>query len=398
MNTSPHATRVEKLRGLMQKQGIDFLVLFDPVNQYYISGASQTGTLVLPMNAPPVYLVRRNLEKAKNDSWLGDVRQLGGFEKSMSAIATELGIANCVVGIEFNLTSVSLHLRTQRVFQGIEFADCGPLMLEARKIKDPGEIASLREAVRCTDRVFGQVPAIFREGITEIDLAAEIDCFMRKQGSEGITIFYDFGGRTVIWKPGYSRVVSGAHATIPSDYPIVGGPGLSKSASHGPSRKKIERGEQVTVDMGTIIEGYHADIGRTFFVGEPSPKLRDMYDAVLHIQTVFIENARPGVTIAEAVNKALAAAEQRGYLSNLMGPPPLNHTSIGHGVGLYTNELPLLTPKNKDTFEPGMTYAVEPKVVVPGIGSVEVEDTLLVTEERSEVLSQTPKTIESLIL
>ena len=353
---------------------------------------------MLPVEEAPVYLVRRNLEEAKRDSGIMDVRQLGGFEKSMSGIADELGIKDCNVGIEYNLTSVALHQRLQRVFPGVTFSDCSSIILEVRKIKGPEEIECFREAVRRTDLVFEKVPSVFYEGITELDFAAEIDCLLKKQGSEGIAIFYDFGGRTVIWKPGSARLTSGAEAAIPSDYPIVGGQGLSKSASHGPSRRKIVRGEQVSIDIGAIIEGYHADETRTFFVGEPSAKLRDMYDAALEIQTTLIENAKPGERISEAVGKALEMAKKRGYLENLMGPPPLNHTTIGHGVGLFANEFPLLTPNSTEIFEPGIVFAVEPKVVVPDVGSVEVEDTVLITQQGNEVLSQTPRDVEALKL
>ena len=393
-----YQTRLTKIRDLMNSTNMDFLILFNPMNQYYVSGASQNGILLLPLEKDPVYLVRRNLEKAKRDSWIADIRQLGGFEKSMSEIARELEINECVVGIEYNLTSVAVYKRLQKVTQHVSFTDCSSIMLGARKIKGPEEIECLREAVRLTDQTFAKVPDIFREGITELDLCAEIDCLNRKQGSEGIAVFYDFGGRTVFWKPGYARVVSGIEAAIPSDYPIIGGAGLSRSASHGPSHKAIVHGEQFTIDMGIIIEGYHADMGRTFFAGEPSSKMKDMYDAALEIQTVFIDNAKPGKRISDVVGQALDVAARRGYLENLMGPPALNHTTIGHGVGLFTNEFPLLTPHNNDIFEPGITFAVEPKIVVPGVGSVEIEDTVLVTEHGNEILSQTPRTIKELTL
>lgn len=394
----PYDERVKKTRRLMKDKGVDFLFFFDDVNQYYISGAAQNGILVLPVEKAPIYLVRRNLDEAKRDSWIQDVRQLGAFEKSMRSIGNELGIEGCVVGIEYNLTSVTVFKRLQQVFKNVSFSDCSSIILEARKIKGPDEIDCLRKAVRLTDLIFEKVPSIFYEGITEVDFAAEINCLLKKQGSEGIAIFYDFGGRTIIWKPGFTRLISGIESGIPSDYPIVGGTGLSKSASHGPSHKKIVWGEQVTIDLSAIIDGYHADVNRTFFVGEPSTKLKDMYNAALEIQTTLIENAKPGERISDAVGKAIDVAKKKGYLENLMGPPGLNHETIGHGVGLFANEFPLLTRRNHEIFEQGVAFAVEPKVVVHDVGSVEVEDTVIITQQGNEVLSQTSRTIGDLIL
>ncbi|MBI2955067.1 MAG: aminopeptidase P family protein, partial [Chloroflexi bacterium] len=315
--------RLARLRAEMAKAGIDVLVSMHPINQYYLSGTAQYQVLVVTAAADPVILVKRNFDRAKAESWVPDIRPMDDLRKDLIALAHELGIEDCRLGIEFGLTTAAALKDMEAIFSSCQIVNSDEVWLQCRKIKQAEEIEYLRSAERIVDIVHADVPKFLTEGAREVDVVAELDYRIKKLGSEAMPFFFGTGGRPMAWR-GTTRLTSGPNAGTPTDYPVVGGTGMSPATPHGPSTRCIARGEQFSIDIMAVVGGYHADSGRTYFVGKPSSQLEDMYITALTAQKVFFEGARPGVVVKDLVRQVLKYVEQRGHLDHFMGPAPYN--------------------------------------------------------------------------
>jgi Xaa-Pro aminopeptidase len=229
------------------------------------------------------------------------------------------------------------------------------VLRQRRMLKQPDELAKLRRAARVTDDAFAHILGFLRAGLSEVDVALELERFMRAQGADA------------------------------ESFDIVVASGKRSAMPHGvASPKLIERGDLVTLDFGALIDGYHADMSRAVAIGDVSNGLRAMYDAVLDAQLTAQAAARPGVSGSELDAMARRVLSEHGmerYFAH----------SLGHGVGLEIHEGPRLAPASTDVLAPGMTVTIEPGVYIPGEGGVRIEDLVLISEDGHEPLSLAPK-------
>jgi Xaa-Pro aminopeptidase len=225
------------------------------------------------------------------------------------------------------------------------------LVARLRRVKEPGEVAAIRRAAALTDRAFEHALAGLRPGVREVDVALEIERFVRSEGGDGMAF-------DVI-------VASGPRSAMP----------------HGTaSPRRIGAGELVTIDMGARVDGYCADMTRTVAVGPVAASHRALFDAVLEAQRAARGQVGPGVRGADLDATAREVLEGHGL------GEAFAH-SLGHGVGLDVHEGPALSARSDDVLEPGMVVTIEPGAYRPGDAGVRIEDLVLVTEDGHEVLS-----------
>jgi len=393
--------RIEKLQSLMDKEQIDLLILVDPINQFYFSGSAQHQVMAIPLEKDPVLWVVRSFERAKSDSWITDIREASSFSYIFELMAREFRVTGRFkIAMEYNITSLKMFENIKTVFPDAEFCDCMDILLTVRKVKDRNEIGCLMESAKICDRAFLKAKEFLCENIgkvTEIDLETEIDCRIRKLGSEGHVYFYGLGG-----KPSFYRqnvlCISGSEAAVIADYPIIGGVGLGNAIPHGATFKEINPGDSVVIDASAVKHGYHSDTARTFFYQSPIPEIKHAYNVAYEFMQVFKENAKPYVRICDVLNKAADVVKKNGLADYFMGCPPLSNLNIGHGVGLFINEYPFIYPKNTEIFLPGMVFAVEPKFCIPEKGFVQIENTFYMTEEGIRSLSGLPENLSYWII
>jgi Xaa-Pro aminopeptidase len=219
-------------------------------------------------------------------------------------------------------------------------------------IKDSDEIESIRRAVAISDAVYEEILTVIEPGLHEVELAAEIEYRMRRQGSERLAF-------DVI-------VVSGERSALP----------------HGqPGNKKIQAGELVTMDYGARVNGYCSDFTRTVVVGRATEQQREIYEIALRAQQAAEEAAAAGKTGKEVDAVARDIIADAGY-GDYFGH------GLGHGLGLEIHEPPKLSPKSQMTLQPGMVTSVEPGIYIPGMGGVRIEDVIVIREKGCEVLTQ----------
>jgi Xaa-Pro aminopeptidase len=226
---------------------------------------------------------------------------------------------------------------------------------QLRMVKTADEIARIRRSVETNSRAFEQTIRRFREGMTESDLAAELEYRMRRLGAE---------------KPSFDSIVAG---------------GPRSALPHAqPTAAKLRNGQLVVVDMGAIQDGYCSDMTRMLFIGTPTAKVKRLYAAVLEAQLAAVAAVRPGV-LATKVDRA-ARQVLKGH-----GLDRFFVHSTGHGLGLEIHEPPRIGKRDKTRLEAGMAITIEPGVYLEGFGGIRIEDTLVVTENGGQILTPTNK-------
>lgn len=259
------------------------------------------------------------------------------------------------IGIEADHLSVATLEGFKKDFPDLEFVSTTGIIENLRKRKTPEEIAYIRKAAQLADRGFEYILPFIKPGVREIEVALELEYFLRKQGSEGLA----FG----------TTVASGERSAMPHG---------------GASERIIQSGELVTLDFGCVVGGYCSDMTRTVAVGQVSAELQRIYQAVLEAQMLALEAVAPGKKGQELDALARDHLNQRGYGEHF------TH-GLGHGVGLFIHEAPGLGQTSEDVLEAGYIVTIEPGVYIPQLGGCRIEDLVLVTEQGHEVLSKSPK-------
>jgi Xaa-Pro dipeptidase len=351
--------RLSRVRAGMEKHRMEGLVVIQKMNLYYLSGTTQDGLLFVPLEGKSLLMIKREIERARVESPMKDVLPLNSSREIPSLIRAHGGKVPSVLGLELDILPVRDYFKFQRFFPGAQFMDASSVLGEIRKIKSNFEIGLMRKAGEIGAKVYREAKKILKEGMTEIEYEA------------------------YTW-----HILSGLTGGIvsQSDSPM-GGLGLSPAFPVGASLKAIKAREPVLVDFGTCFHGYQTDETRMFSIGKMERKFVEAYNACKEIHDAILEETRPGTNCETLFLKTLPLAEKLGYKDSFLGPPRLQTHFIGHGIGLELNELPFLAKGQSYALEEGMTFAVEPKIVFPGEGSVGIENTVVVTKDGYEVLT-----------
>jgi len=375
--------RLNRVKNGMIKQGIEALLVVQKMDFYYLSGTTQDGLLFLPVEGKPLLMIKRELERAKVESPLEGVVSIKSIRDLLSLIQNHWGRLPQNLGLEFDLLPVRDYFKFQELFPSIHFIDSSIVFREARKIKSPFEIDWMRKAGEIGKKVYEEATKILKEGMTEIEFGGLLEASAKRYGNEGLLRVRSLNYEAYTW-----HVLSGPTGGIvsQSDSPM-GGLGLSPAFPVGASLRVMKAHEPILVDFGTCYHGYQADETRMFSIGKLKKKFIDAYKACQEIHDAVLDGVRIGADCEAIFLKTLRLAKKLGYKDSYLGPPGLQTRFIGHGIGLELNELPFIAQGQSYPLEEGMTFAVEPKIVFPGEGSVGVENTVVVTRDGYEILT-----------
>ncbi len=375
--------RIARVRDDMEKNGIEALLVIQKVDLYYLSGTAQDGLLFLPVAGSPLLMVRRELERARMETPLANVVPLRSSREIPSLIREHLGRIPNTIGLELDVLPVRDYFRYQEVFKGVSLIDASAVFRNARKIKSPFEIGLMKEAGEIGRQVYREGKKILRKGMTEIEFGGRLEAVAKACGHEGLLRVRSLNYEAYTW-----HVLSGTSGGIvsQSDSPM-GGLGLSPAFPVGASRRPMQDREPILVDFGTCYHGYQADETRLFSIGRMDRKFIDAYQACREIHDAVLAETQPGADCDAIFVRSLRLAEKLGYRDSYLGPPGLQTHFIAHGIGLELNEPPFLARGQSYSLEEGMTFAVEPKIVFPGEGSVGLENTVVVTAKGFEILT-----------
>lgn len=346
--------RIEKLRALMTEDMIDGYLVTSPANLRYLTNFTGTAGVAFITQEQAYFITDfRYMEQANNQTQgLTILQHQGDIVGEIIRLVESQQIS--VFGFEDAFLTVAEYSVFEEVIDA-ELAPDSGLIESLREQKDDAEIAIIEKACAIADEGFQHVLKMIRPGMTEIEVANQLDFFMRSLGASGTSF------ETI--------VASGARSALP----------------HGvASEKVIEQGDMVTLDFGCVYQGYVSDITRTFAIGDPGQELKDIYQIVLGAQQKVIDAAKAGVTGAQLDAIARDFITQAGY------GEAFGH-STGHGIGMEIHEGPNISRSNEDELMIGNVITDEPGIYIAGLGGVRIEDDLLILAEGNRILTQSPK-------
>ncbi|UMZ74282.1 M24 family metallopeptidase [Natranaerofaba carboxydovora] len=384
--------RTSRFQKLMRKQEIDIAIIVGSINLYYFTGSCQSGHLIIPAEGEPLYLVKKSFERAKEESMLDNIQKQESF-KNIPDIIKELAsgkdLSNKIIGMELDILPAGLYFRYEKLFDKNKMIDISREISFVRAVKSSYEVGLICEAGEMHNKVFDRASELIKEGITEIELSAELEAVFRKQGHQGVVPMRGFNQQIF-----FGHLMSGENLTTPSfvDSP-TGGSGLSAAYPQGAGWKTIKRNEPVMVDHAAVNKGYIADQTRIFCHGTLPEKLEKAYEVTKLITQEVQKTAESGVHWSLLYDLAFEIAEAEGFGEYFMGYKDEKAAFVGHGVGLELDELPVLASRFDKPLEEGMVFALEPKMFFPGEGVVGVENTFLVREDGLVPLTKYPDNI-----
>lgn len=370
--------RCKRLQELMAAAGLDAVIIVQNADLFYFTGTVQSGTLYVPAQGQPLYMVRKEAGRARMESGLKEVIPFAS-PRDIPGVLSRYGYPEPKrIGLELDVLPVNFFERYRKVYPNAEYLDATPLIRRVRMIKSHYEIHLMKDAADQMEVVYRRAAEVIREGMTDIELAAELEHEARKSGHQGLVRMRGFNSDVF-----FGHVFSGSDSSVPSysDTPL-GGLGLNTSFGQGAGLKRILRNEVIIVDFAGCSDGYLVDQTRIFAVGGISARLRTAYDDMLRVQKLMMETALPGVSWSSIYDQCLALAGKMGYADSFMGIAGSQVSFIGHGIGVEMDEFPFIARGFDDMFlEVGMAFAFEPKVVFPGEGAIGIENTFYLSNE-----------------
>lgn len=380
--------RFRKLQEYMAPAGLDAVIVVQNADLFYFTGTVQNGSLYIPAQGEPIFMVRRDFARARMESGLKEVIPFNSM-KDIPGILAQYGYhAPERIGLELDVLPVNFFERYRKVYPSAQFLDAAPLIRRVRMIKSHYEIHLLKDAADQLDAVYRRAGEVIREGMTDIELSAELEYAARKSGHQGMVRMRGFNSDVF-----FGHVFSGSDSAVPSysDTPL-GGLGLNTSYGQGAGLKRIERNEAIIIDLAGCADGYLADQTRVFALGGLSDRLRTAYDDMLKVQKRMTERAAPGVSWSFIYHECLALAVKLGYADSFMGARGAQVPFIGHGIGVEVDEFPFIARGfDNEPLEIGMVFAFEPKAVFPGEGAIGIENTFYLSYEGLKQLTYSPE-------
>lgn len=375
-----------RIRENMLKEGADGCLLNVGINLFYTTGLNYNGYFYLPAEGEPWFFVKRpngltgdNVVYIRKPEQLPEVFAANGLKMPEKLM------------LEADELTYSEYMRLLSAFRPKETANATAMLRKIRQIKTPYEISETRRCAALHAAAYSEIAECFRPGMTDLQFQYEIERRMRIHGSLGL--FRTFGANMDIFM---GSILAGDNAQTPSPFDFaLGGGGEDPSCPIGANGTPLLDGTAILIDMAGNFSPYMTDMSRVFAVGKLTDEAYRAHQVALQIQSAVEEISRPDTPCADIYNISVKIAAQEGFSDKFMGTKQ-QAKFVGHGVGLQINELPVLTPRSKDTLEEGMIFALEPKFVIPQTGAVGIENTYLVTHDGIEKLTIFPEEIQQL--
>jgi Xaa-Pro aminopeptidase len=353
---SPFLRRRIALRQLISRANLDALVVSHPANWYYLTGFSgDAGMLIVGQNGTTLISDGRFTTQAHEEtSSIRYLEQKGNLLDSAGRLLR--GRPGRRVGFDPSQVSV-FQLRMLRKAAGarIDWISAPGLVEGLRIRKEPAELERMKQAAILAGDVLRRAVKLLKPGVSENDIAGEIEYQMRKGGASG---------------PAFESIVAfGERSALPHARP---------------SAKRLRKNELVVLDLGVILAHYCSDITRTVYVGRAPARVKAWYRAVLEAQGAAIMAVKAGVSCGDvdaAARQVLAGYRLERHFTH----------STGHGLGLEVHENPRLARGQKTRLESGFVVTIEPGVYMAGVGGIRIEDDVAVHSRNTEVLTRVPR-------
>ncbi len=381
--------RINAIQQAMQEKEIGGLMIVQRTDMFYFSGTSQSGYLYIPAQGAPALFIRKYMPRAQEESPIRQKIQINSVRQLPGLITDIYGKLPDVMGFEWDVMPVREFNYLKELLNPKKYVDGSSLILKTRMIKSNWEITQMEQTAQISSKVFQYIPTVIQPGLTELELSGIYEAYARKIGHSSAIRVRDYKAEIHNW-----HVLSGESGGMVGflDAPATGH-GTSAAFPCSASYKKLKYNEPVMIDLGTVSNGYHMDETRMFSIGPMPDQAYNACRAVIDIHNAIIEKAKPGMTMNQLYQDAVDMAASSGYAEEFLGPSGSKVTFIGHGVGIEMVEPPFIAMGKTERLEPGMTFALEPKMVFQDRFSAGIESVFTVTESGSRLLSLVPADI-----
>ncbi|MGN1481834.1 M24 family metallopeptidase [Porcipelethomonas sp.] len=348
---------MDKLNELKLPDNADGALITSDINRRYFTGMKSSAGMILKFKECSYLIIDfRYIEKARNTVKNCTVIEQENLSEQIRELMKRHNAKSLAVE-SMDMTVHRLHFFEEK-FPEIEFIKSDELsnnIYDMRTVKTPEEISKIRKAQGIAEKAFIEILDFIREGVTEREIALKLDSCMMENGAESMSF------ETI--------ALAGANTSMP----------------HGvPGSYKVKKGDFVLMDFGAVYDGYHSDMTRTVCVGEPSDKMKQVYNIVLDAQLTALDRVKAGITGKKMDSYARDIIEAAGF-GECFGH------SLGHGVGMEIHEFPTASSKSETILKENMVVTVEPGIYIPGEFGVRIEDFVVVTENSHENLTKCPK-------
>ena len=353
------ADRLKRLRQKLAEKELDGIFISQPENRYYLSGFDgSAGYLLITAQDAILATDFRYIEQAKSEAPEYKIFQItGNISEWFPRLLAEFNLKR--LGFESEHLTYDQHQRFSDILNNaqpqLNLIPVVGLVESLRMVKEPAEVELIGQAVEISDKAAEYIVNKISPGMTEKEVAWDIEKFMRKNGSQ----------------------------SMPFDIIVASGP--NSALPHAkPSERQIGPGEPVIMDIGARAGGYSSDLSRTICLGSSDSTFQKVYDTVLQAQQAAISGIKDKMTGDEADSIARKVIETAGY------GQAFGH-ALGHGIGLAVHEEPRLGPNSTQVLSPGMVFSIEPGIYLPGWGGVRIEDLATIENGKIRVLSKARK-------
>ena len=366
--------RMARFRERMDRDHPDWEVaaISEKINLYYFTGTIQDGLLLILRNGDAVFWVRKSFDRAVAESEFPDIRKMTSYRDA----AAVTGQLKKPVYLELDSVPLAQYGRMQKHFSFTHALALDAQVATVRSVKSSYELSLMERAGAIHRHVLEDcVPDLLREGIDEVTLATDLYSVMVKEGHQGIIRFGMFNEMLL------GQIGFGTSSIAPICVDTPGGvSGLHPSAPMMGSRgRKLKKGDLVVIDIGCGVEGYQTDKTMTYMFGRPLP------DAAIrvHEQCVAVQDQVAALLKPGALPSGIYASVIEGlspeFLNGFMGYGQHTVKFLGHGIGLWIDEVPVIAKGFEEPLQEGMVFAIEPKKGIRDVGLVGIENTFAVT-------------------
>jgi Xaa-Pro aminopeptidase len=348
-----HEARRRRLADQLEGVEAEAILVTRLPNVRYLTGfTGSNGQLVLAAGDATFLTDGRYVEQSRHE--VPDLRRTayaGEFARAFAQACADLGVSR----VAFEASHVTVKSHGDLAATGIEMVPTTEEVERLRRVKDPEERAAIAAAQAIADEAFEVIVGKLIEGVTERDVGLDLDVTMRRLGAEAAS--FD------------TIMAFGESAAEPH---------------HSPTDRPLAKGDLVKMDFGAVVDGYHSDMTRTVAFGEPSSRLREVYEIVRRAQQAGVAAVRAGATCGDVDRATRDLIAEAGFGEQYRHP-------VGHGVGLEIHEQPWMRPGSTDVLPEGTVITVEPGIYLDGEGGVRIEDMVEVTAGGGRVVPTTTK-------
>lgn len=368
--------RMNRFRARMdiKQPGWELAAIAGKIPLYYFTGTMQDGLLLIPHDGEAIFWVRQSFERAKIESLFPHIREM----KSYRDVAAGMGSLPSTVYLETDHMTIAQLQRLQKYLPFTDVQSVDEQVSAVRAVKSRYELSLMEHAGKIHRHVLEDcIPEMLNEGIDEVGLTCDLYTLMVKEGHQGIIRFGMFNEMLL------GQIGFGTSSISPTCVNTPGGIfGMHPSVPlMGCREKKLKKGELVVIDIGCGYKGYQTDKTMTYMFGKPilNEAIRE-HERCVEIQDQLAGLLKPGAIPSEIYTTVMADLEPE-FLNNFMGFGKHKVKFLGHGVGLWIDEMPVIAQGFDEPLQEGMVFALEPKKGIPKVGLVGIENTFIVTPQ-----------------